>query len=662
MSSTARGAGPHCAPSPGAPVLMRMCKDVALYAGSHASATCPWLSDQTRNPLLPCHPGIGIAARRGARAVVRAGAVAADPDSADSLSDVDAMLTRLADKKAEWAATSLDERIAVLREIKERLLDKMVPWARAVAAVRRTTRDHHVALDLVSTAAVVEGEVDGLLFSLEHLRSSGHLPRPSTTLYRGDHAILDVSGGTGDMPHDGWQSRVLAAAGISVEMYLQPGKPETQGHFYREPHGGRLAVVLGAGNHHHLALSDVLHMAFTEGCVVALKYHPLMPDVAPFIDYVLQPLARRGYYASTAAKDIAVAQRLLYSPLTDCVHMTGGGATHDAIVWGASPEEQARRKAENNPLLKVPITSELGCVSPWLLVPGPWTDGEIAHHARALAEGIGANCSCNCLSPKVVLLPEGWPLSDAFIAALKRELSLLPPAPPYYPGTRERYEAFAAAYPAAQRITPREHDVRALENKGADGLEPLPWLVNELPAWPQDPSAEYAFHVEPFAPVITFVKVPPAPGASSLEEGYLLSAVSAANDHLHGSLSCSIFVHPATEASHGAVVTWALDHLRYGTVTVNAWAALAFIVNRGHWGAYGGGPQTLHDAGSGLGVVHNTLMFDHSAKCVVRSPFWSLAHMVPERYLPIPLPAAKMVAGLVHGGPGAAVKMMARGG
>lgn len=36
-----------------------------------------------------------------------------------------------------------------------------------------------------------------------------------------------------------------------------------------------------------------------------------------------------------------------------CVHMTGGIATHDAIVWGSGKEEQARRKAANDPLLKV---------------------------------------------------------------------------------------------------------------------------------------------------------------------------------------------------------------------------------------------------------------------------------------------------------------------
>jgi hypothetical protein len=33
----------------------------------------------------------------------------------------------------------------------------------------------------------------------------------------------------------------------------------------------------------------------------------------------------------------------------------------------------------------------------------------------------------------------------------------------------------------------------------------LPWLLNVLPAPPANPSSEYCFQVEPFAPVLTVV-------------------------------------------------------------------------------------------------------------------------------------------------------------
>ena len=48
-----------------------------------------------------------------------------------------------------------------------------------------------------------------------------------------------------------------------------------------------------------------------------------------------------------------------FFPRRSC--MTGGTATHDAIVWGASQEEQAARKAADDPLLKVRNYSLLPC-------------------------------------------------------------------------------------------------------------------------------------------------------------------------------------------------------------------------------------------------------------------------------------------------------------
>lgn len=44
------------------------------------------------------------------------------------------------------------------------------------------------------------------------------------------------------------------------------------------------------------------------------------------------------------------------------------------------------------------------------------------------------------------------------------------------------------------------------------------------------------------------------------------------------SRSCTILVHPATQEAHPAAVQRALDGLAYGTVSQNAWSALAFTV------------------------------------------------------------------------------------
>lgn len=78
---------------------------------------------------------------------------------------------------------------------------------------------------------------------------------------------------------------------------------------------------------------------------------------------------------------------------------------------------------------------------------------------------------------------------------------------------------------------------------------------------------------------------------------------------------------------------------------------------QGHWGAFGGN-QTSADVGSGIGAIHNTLMLDHTEKAVVRTPFVSALHPQPERYAPVPLPVAKLVAGAMHGGLWGGLKLM----
>lgn len=55
------------------------------------------------------------------------------------------------------------------------------------------------------------------------------------------------------------------------------------------------------------------------------------------------------------------------------------------------------------PAPQVPIMSELGNVTPFLLVPGSWTEEELDHHAQALATAVNDNVSCNCIAAKV-----GW--------------------------------------------------------------------------------------------------------------------------------------------------------------------------------------------------------------------------------------------------------------
>jgi len=77
--------------------------------------------------------------------------------------------------------------------------------------------------------------------------------------------------------------------------------------------------------------------------------------------------------------------------------------------------------------------------------------------------------------------------------------------------------------------------------------------------------------------------------------------------------------HPATRAQFGTDFDRAIGALRYGGIGINAWVGAAFLLPRAAWGAY---PEhTYTDVQSGIGVVHNALMFDKPLKTVVSAPF-----------------------------------------
>jgi hypothetical protein len=78
-------------------------------------------------------------------------------------------------------------------------------------------------------------------------------------------------------------------------------------------------------------------------------------------------------------------------------------------------------------------------------------------------------------------------------------------------------------------------------------------------------------------------------------------------------------------------VARAEGELRYGTVSINHWAAVGYALAATPWGSYPGNPP--EDIQSGVGWVHNAYLFDRPQKSVVRSPFrawpkppWFLSH------------------------------------
>ncbi len=391
--------------------------------------------------------------------------------------------------------------------------------------------------------------------------------------------------------------------GFRGEVWMQPevtreSASDHMAGFYRQVETvGKVALVLGAGNVASVAPADLVQKLFVEGQVCMFKHNPVNEYLAPLLEEAFADLIRDGFVRTTTG-DPEVGEYLCQHPDIDEIHVTGSDRTYEAIVFGTRTEG-AERKRTNQPRVTKRVTCELGNATPVIVVPGPWSDSDVAFHAENIATQMLNNCGFNCLSARVLVLPEGWPQAEALMNALRNVLAASPQRQAYYPGAEQRYDEVLAANPSAQPIGPR-----------GEGVLPYTLIPRLDPADRSNP----CFATECFMPILaqTFL-----PGADAAE--FLRNAVGFANDTLWGTLSANILVHPKTAKLLGSQLEDAVAELRYGTVAINQWSALGYVWGATSWGAYPGHLPT--DIQSGIGTVHNTFMFDKPEKSVVYGPF-----------------------------------------
>ena len=398
----------------------------------------------------------------------------------------------------------------------------------------------------------------------------------------------------------------LVLTGFSAEIWMEAGvSPEnvrdTMARVYLDPAGVEpgICAVLGAGNVSSIGPQDVLQKLFAENRVCALKLNPVNEYLGPIFERAFAAAVDAGFLRILEGGAETGAELVHHDEVCE-VHITGSQTVHDAIVWGPPEVREANRTA-GTPVLDKPITSELGCVTPFILVPGQWTRRELAFQAANVATMLTNNASFNCNAAKVLVTSAGWPQREAFLAELGRALERIPPRLAYYPGADGRHERFISDHPGSVSY-------------GERGEGRLPWAV----APGVDPTAEdvTAFGIEAWCGVLAETALP---SEDAVE--FLPAAVRFCNERLYGTLSCGLAADPRTRARPevAAAGATALRELRYGSIGVNHWPALSYAMGVTTWGAYPG--HTIEDVQSGIGFVHNTRLFGRPHKSVVEGPF-----------------------------------------
>lgn len=412
---------------------------------------------------------------------------------------------------------------------------------------------------------------------------------------------------------------------VTVDVHMLPhitqNKLESdRARFYKKPdHKGRVVLVLGAGNIAMIPIMDVLTKMFNEGKVCILKMNPVNAYIGSFIEKAFSKAISDNFLAIVYG-NIEESQYLINHDLVDEIHITGSDKTYDSIVWGPEGKDRDERMAENKPILKKEITSELGNITPVIIVPGPYTDKELRFQAEDIASAFTLNASYNCCTPVTLVTSQRWPQRDEFLDKLEQEISIIPTRKAYYPGAKDRWHA----------LTKNHENITIM---GTENNEHLPWaLIKNL----SPNSDEPIYKNEPFCPILTETTI----NTSNTIE-FLERAVDFVNNKLWGSLTANFIIHPSSmkDPAIREAVERAIIKLNYGVVTINGFNGIEFILGVAPWGAHPGSKQT--DIQSGQGWVHNTAMLEGIEKAVLRFPLvafpkppWHASNRVAHKIMP----------------------------
>ncbi len=508
---------------------------------------------------------------------------------------IDQALADLVAAKDTWARTGTRERIALLETIRDGIMSVAEDWA-LTAARKKGIPDGSplVGEEWVSGPYALMAGCDALRHTLESMDGKRFLK---------DAPLRDLPTGqiaAAVFPQSIWDRLLLS--GVTADVWMQPGVTRQNlaantAHAYDTPppdRVGKVALVLGAGNIAAIAPLDCFQKIFGEHQVTILKLNPVNDYLLPFFERALQPLIAANALRIVRG-GVDVGAYLCDHASVEEIHITGSGASHDAIVWGTGADGRARKQA-GTPLNTRRVTSELGAVCPTIVVPGPWNDADIAFQAEHIASQKLHNSGFNCIACQMLIVSSGWDKTDALLKAVDATIASAPPRGLYYPGAAQRMSDFAN----------RSAKATTVARPGSAACVIVPFAAND------DQAIETT---EVFAPAMSIHRI-----ETSEPEAYLRAAIGYANDRLYGTLGANILIHPATIKAIGReAFERIVADLRYGCIAINAWSGLGFLIPQATWGAFPG--HTLGDVQSGIGVVHNSFMFDKPERTVVTAPF-----------------------------------------
>ena len=353
-----------------------------------------------------------------------------------------------------------------------------------------------------------------------------------------------------------------------------------------------ITLVLGAGNFSSIPYLDVLYHLITKRSVILLKLNPVNDYLKPVFEKVFKNFIERGYIIVTNG-NINESKYMATHPGINHIHLTGSDKTYEDIVYGRELTGNERSIKTVPKVNSKPITSELGNVTPIIIHPGKWSTSDIKYQARKIVTGKLNNNGFNCIAAQVVVLPDGWGHTETLIKYVKYYMNKAKDRKAYYPDSIER-------------LTKLEKD-KSYERVNSLSCT-TPHLTREIKAY-----NKYELD-EVWSSTIYFRKI-----AYSNAEDYVKKSIDYCNNELWGNLGVSVIIKNHNNKFNKHITNSYIENLKYGTIAINEWAAIGYIIPQLPWGGFPGNKD--NDIQSGQSVVHNSMLFESPLKGIVETKF-----------------------------------------
>tara|TARA_B100001769_G_scaffold10479_1_gene7408 strand:- start:2908 stop:4557 length:1650 start_codon:yes stop_codon:yes gene_type:complete len=354
----------------------------------------------------------------------------------------------------------------------------------------------------------------------------------------------------------------------------------------------KITLILGAGNVSSIPVLDALFHMIAYKSVIYLKLNPVNDYLYPIFTQIFEPFISRGFMIITKG-DMEASEYLTIHDGFQQTHLTGSNYTYENIVYGRTLSEKERSLKTLSKMNKKPITSELGNVTPIIVHPGNWSRSEIKHQAKKIVTAKLNNSGFNCIAAQVIVLPKGWKHTTKLKTDIKRYLRDIGDATSYYPGSIENLNELinSSNYEQINNLTCS-----------------TPFLISNL-----DIEKEYG-NKEVWSTALFFKEIP-----YNSYEDFCSNSVDYVNKELWGNLGASVLIKNHKKKKNEHILNSYVENLKYGTVAINEWSALGFVIPSLPWGGYPGNRD--NDIQSGQGYVHNSFLFESPQKGIVYSKF-----------------------------------------